>query len=41
MKLLIDFKVESIKHVYREYNKVADALTNECLLTKKGFIREY
>jgi ribonuclease HI len=41
MKLLIDFKVESINHVYREYNKVADALTNECLLTKKGFIREY
>jgi ribonuclease HI len=41
LKLLIDFKVESIKHVYREYNKVADALTNECLLTKKGFVREY
>ena len=41
MKLLIDFKVESIKHVYREYNKVADALTNECLATKKGFVREF
>jgi len=41
LKLLIDFKVESIKHVYREYNKVADALTNECLLTKKGFVREF
>ena len=41
MKLLVDFKVESIKHVYREYNKVADALTNECFATKKGFVREY
>jgi ribonuclease HI len=41
MKLLIDFKVESIKHVYREYNKAADALTNECLALKRGFVREY
>jgi len=41
LKLLVDFKVESIKHVYREYNKVADALTNECFATKKGFVREF
>jgi ribonuclease HI len=41
MKLLIDFKVESIKHVYRDYNKAADALTNECLALKTGFVREY
>jgi ribonuclease HI len=41
MKLLIDFKVESIKHVYREYNKAADALTNECLEKKMGFVRIY
>jgi len=41
MKLLIDFKVESIEHVYREYNKAADALTNECLEKKMGFVRIY
>jgi ribonuclease HI len=41
MKLLIDFKVESVKHVYREYNKAADALTNECLEKKMGFVRIY
>ena len=41
MKLLIDFKVDSINHVYREYNKAADALTNECFEKKAGFVREY
>ena len=41
IKLLIDFKVESIRHVYREYNKHADALTNECLESKSGFVRSY
>ena len=41
MKLLIDFKVESINHVYREYNKAADALTNECFEKKIGFVRIY
>ena len=41
MKLLTSFKVEYIKHIYRAYNTHADALTNECLDTKKGFIRVY
>jgi ribonuclease HI len=41
VKLLIDFKVESINHIYRDYNKHADALTNECLALKSGFVREY
>ena len=41
MKLLLDFNVDSINHVYRAYNKHADALTNECLEDKAGFVREY
>ncbi len=41
MKLLLDFEVEYIKHVYRDANKIADGLTNECLALKKGFVREY
>ena len=41
MKLLIDFEVEYIRHVYREFNKIADGLTNECLAKKEGFVREF
>ena len=36
-----DFDFVSISHVYRDYNKHADALTNECLALKKGFYRSY
>ena len=41
MKLLSEFNIESIKHVYRAYNTHSDALTNECLTKKSGFIRNY
>ena len=36
-----DFDCVTIRHIYREYNKHADALTNECLASKKGFYRSY
>jgi ribonuclease HI len=39
--ILVTFKFVGIKHVYREKNKLADALTNEVLKDKKDFMRTY
>jgi ribonuclease HI len=35
------FKFVGIKHVYREKNKLADAITNEVLKDKNDFMRTY